>query len=150
MVAGAAGLVLLVLRYGEGLSAPAPGLAGRTITGTGAGTEGVALHLLIALAVVVVVGRLRALVVTALTLAFIGVMFAVVRPLAIRLASQGNTEPTLGDFAVTITSLLVASTVTEVIGVHAIFGAFSALTGVSNGHLFGRESDADSAIAQGD
>jgi Kef-type K+ transport system membrane component KefB len=314
MVAGAVGLVLLVLRYGEGLSAPAPGLAGRTITGPGAGTESVVLHLLIALTVVVVVGRLlgrlfrsvgqppvigevvggvllgpsllgiiapdvynfllppsivsplgifaqlgvvlymflvgldlnsdllrgqlhatvaishasillpfvlgatlalylyprvstsdvafssfalflgiamsitafpvlarivsdlgmsrsplgvlaltcaavddvtawcllalvvgvaqaaagRALVVTALTLAFIGVMFTIVRPLVARLASQGNAEPTFGDFAVIFASLLVASTVTEVIGVHAIFGAF----------LFGAVIPHDSPLAR--
>ncbi|HVH29693.1 MAG TPA: cation:proton antiporter [Vicinamibacterales bacterium] len=314
MVAGAVGLVLLVLRYGEGLSAPAPIVAGPTITGPGAGTEGVALHLLIALTAVVVVGRLlgrlfrsvgqppvigevvggvllgpsllgilapdvynfllppsivsplgifaqlgvvlymflvgldldsdllrgqlhatvaishasivlpfvlgatlalylyprvstndvafssfalflgiamsitafpvlarilsdlgmsrsplgvlaltcaavddvtawcllalvvgvaqaaagRALVVTALTLAFIGVMFTIVRPLVARLASQGNAEPTFGDFAVIIASLLVASTITEVIGVHAIFGAF----------LFGAVIPHDSPLAR--
>ena len=67
----------------------------------------------------------RALLVTVLTLAFIGVMFAVVRPVAAGLVRRsGDRDPTRGAVALTITALLVASLVTEAIGVHAIFGAF--------------------------
>ena len=67
----------------------------------------------------------RALLVTLLTLVFIGVMFAVVRPLAAWLVeASGNREPSRGAVAMTIVALLVASLVAEGIGVHAIFGAF--------------------------
>jgi Kef-type K+ transport system membrane component KefB len=67
----------------------------------------------------------RALLVTALTLAFIAVMFAVVRPLAARLVrASGDRDPSRSAVALTIVALLVASIVAEGIGVHAIFGAF--------------------------
>ena len=56
MVLGAIGLFLLVRRYGETLSAPAPAVPGRTLAA--AGTEDVFFHLLIALAAVIFVGRL--------------------------------------------------------------------------------------------
>jgi Kef-type K+ transport system membrane component KefB len=67
----------------------------------------------------------RALLVIVLTLALIGVMFAVVRPLAARLVRQsGERDPASGVVALTIVALLVASLVAEAIGVHAVFGAF--------------------------
>ena len=67
----------------------------------------------------------RALLVMVLTLAFIGVMFAVVRPIAVRLTrASGDRDPSRGAVALTIVALLVASLVAEAIGVHAIFGAF--------------------------
>lgn len=56
MVLGAIGLFLLVRRYGETLSAPAPAVSGRIVAT--AGTEDVFFHLLIALAAVIFVGRL--------------------------------------------------------------------------------------------
>ena len=58
MIFGAIGLFLLVRRYGETLSAPAPSVPGGLISGAGPGTEDVLLHLLIALTAVVIVGRL--------------------------------------------------------------------------------------------
>ena len=66
-----------------------------------------------------------ALLVTALTLAFIGVMFGAVRPFVARLVrASGDREPSRGIIALTLAALLSATLVTEAIGVHAIFGAF--------------------------
>jgi Kef-type K+ transport system membrane component KefB len=67
----------------------------------------------------------RALLVTALTVAFIGVMFALVRPLAARFVrASGDRDPSRGAVALTIVALLVSALAAEAIGVHAIFGAF--------------------------
>jgi Kef-type K+ transport system membrane component KefB len=93
------------------------------------------------LAVVVGVARASpsdAIVVVALTVAFIGVMFAVVRPVAVRL-TRGHAGDEVSQAAVTWTlaGLLVSAVVAEVIGIHAIFGAF----------LFGAIVPADSPVA---
>ena len=55
---GAIALFLVVRRYGEALSAPAPTVPGRLIAGAGADTPDILLHLLVALTAVVIVGRL--------------------------------------------------------------------------------------------
>jgi len=63
--------------------------------------------------------------VVAMTLAFIAVMFALVRPLAVRVARQvGDRDPPQGTIALTVVAMLAAALATEAIGVHAIFGAF--------------------------
>ena len=60
-----------------------------------------------------------------MTLAFIALMFAVVRPLIARLLrSRGEREVSRGVIAATIAAMLVTALITEAIGVHAIFGAF--------------------------
>ena len=67
----------------------------------------------------------RALLVTVLALAFIGLMFAVVRPLVARLVRlSGGSRSLRGAVALTMVALLMAAIVAETIGVHAIFGAF--------------------------
>jgi Kef-type K+ transport system membrane component KefB len=81
----------------------------------------------------------RALTVIVLTLAFIGIMFAGVRPLAARLIrTTGDRQPEQAAIAAAIAGLLVAALVAEAIGVHAIFGAF----------LFGAVIPHDSRLAQ--
>jgi Kef-type K+ transport system membrane component KefB len=95
------------------------------------------------LAVVVGVARATvsgALTATLLTLAFIAVMFTVVRPVAARLAGRPDqtAEPSLEAITWTMAALLVSAVVAELIGIHAIFGAF----------LFGAILPADSPIAR--
>jgi K+:H+ antiporter len=81
----------------------------------------------------------RALLVTLLTVAFIVLMFAAVRPFVARLVrGSGDRDPARGAIALTIGALLVAALVTEAIGVHAIFGAF----------LFGAVIPHDSGLAR--
>jgi Kef-type K+ transport system membrane component KefB len=65
-----------------------------------------------------------ALLVAALTLGFAGFMLAIARPVAARLARGGDQPPTQGAIAFTLVCVLIAAMTTEVIGVHAIFGAF--------------------------
>lgn len=66
-----------------------------------------------------------ALVVAVLTIGFATVMFAVVRPLAARLvAGLEERNPTQGTVAVVLVGLLMSAWATEVIGIHAVFGAF--------------------------
>jgi len=80
------------------------------------------------LAFVVGVAQARiedALLVTLLALAFIVFMFVVVRPLAKRLARNGQDHPVRGGaVAWTLVAVLFAALTTEAIGIHAIFGAF--------------------------
>jgi len=82
---------------------------------------------LLAFAVGVVNGAAHnAIFVGILTVAFIAVMFLVVKPRFERLAhaTQGGEQPTQRAVSITLISLLVAALGTEAIGVHAIFGAF--------------------------
>jgi Kef-type K+ transport system membrane component KefB len=73
-----------------------------------------------------------------LTVGFVGVMFLLVRPVVARLVS-GSTDRTARDgLAVAIAGLLLSALTTEVIGVHAIFGAF----------LFGAVVPHDSGLAR--
>jgi Kef-type K+ transport system membrane component KefB len=65
-----------------------------------------------------------ALTVVALTLVFIAVMFAVVRPLLARVAGAAEGQWSESYVAVGIVGLLVSALVTEAIGIHALFGAF--------------------------
>jgi Kef-type K+ transport system membrane component KefB len=66
-----------------------------------------------------------ALIVAALTVGFTLVMFAIVRPIAARLvAGLKETNPTQGTLAVVLVGLLMSAWTTEVIGIHAVFGAF--------------------------
>jgi Kef-type K+ transport system membrane component KefB len=60
--------------------------------------------------------------VAALTLAFFAVMFAAVRPLMSRM--EGTQVPNARTVALVLAGLLTAAWTSEVIGVHAIFGAF--------------------------
>ena len=77
---------------------------------------------------------------TLLTVAFIAFMFVVARPVAARLAGRPDqtAEPSLEAITWTLATLLVSAVVAELIGIHAIFGAF----------LFGAILPADSAIAR--
>jgi Kef-type K+ transport system membrane component KefB len=63
---------------------------------------------------------------TGMALAFVGIMFFVVRPLlrraGERVAASGGLTPTLT--AATLLLLILSATVTEIIGIHALFGAF--------------------------
>jgi Kef-type K+ transport system membrane component KefB len=94
------------------------------------------------LAVVVGVARATlggALLAVLLTLAFIAVMFLVVRPIAARLLDGPETEePSHNAVTWTLAALLVSALVAEQIGIHAIFGAF----------IFGAILPAESAIAR--
>jgi Kef-type K+ transport system membrane component KefB len=80
-----------------------------------------------------------ALLVTGLALAFIAVVFVVVRPLAARFVRRYEDRPVpAGVFAMTLVAVLLSALATEAIGVHAVFGAF--LLGVAIPH--------DSAVAR--
>ena len=63
---------------------------------------------------------------TLLAAAFIGVMILAVRPFLARVARRFGTEETLGQAAVAafLVVLLLSALVSEVIGIHALFGAF--------------------------
>jgi Kef-type K+ transport system membrane component KefB len=66
-----------------------------------------------------------ALLVLALTVAFIGLMFFVVRPVAARLLARLDEDRlSRGVIAWVFAALLVCALAAEVIGIHAIFGAF--------------------------
>jgi Kef-type K+ transport system membrane component KefB len=80
-----------------------------------------------------------ALITAVLTLAFIGFMFFVVRPLAARFVGNGGDgEPSRRATTFIFVALLLSALATEAIGVHAIFGAF----------LLGAVIPHDSAIAK--
>jgi len=81
---------------------------------------------LLAFAVGVVNGSARdAVLVGVFTVAFITLMFLVVKPRFERLAAATHGEhPTQRAVGITLVSLLLAALATEAIGVHAIFGAF--------------------------
>ena len=60
-----------------------------------------------------------------MTLAFIALMFTVVRPIAVRVARQvEDRDPSHATIAMVVVAVLTAALATEGIGVHAIFGAF--------------------------
>lgn len=66
-----------------------------------------------------------ALLAEVLTVGFIACMFAIVRPIAMRIAHRfEDRDPPQGVIALTIVATLISALVTEAIGVHAIFGAF--------------------------
>jgi Kef-type K+ transport system membrane component KefB len=80
-----------------------------------------------------------ALLVLVFTVAYVGFMFLVLRPLAGRfLARFDAVRVTQGMVAVVLVALLLSALATEAIGIHAIFGAF----------LLGAIIPHDSAIAQ--
>jgi Kef-type K+ transport system membrane component KefB len=80
------------------------------------------------LAFVVAVNRAAvgaAVTVLALTATFIGFMLLVAQPIAARLlARHREVQPTPAVVSVVFTALLICAIVTELIGIHAIFGAF--------------------------
>ena len=66
-----------------------------------------------------------ALFVAVLTLGFAILMLAVVRPIVARMvAGLEERSPTQGTVAVVLVGLLISAWTTEVIGIHAVFGAF--------------------------
>ena len=65
-----------------------------------------------------------AVVVSLLTVGFIGCMYFIVRPLIARMAAAWDRNPTPGGIAVALVGVLVTALTTEAIGVHAVFGAF--------------------------
>ncbi|MEX2171317.1 MAG: cation:proton antiporter [Pirellulales bacterium] len=67
----------------------------------------------------------QALIVIGLTLAYMGAMFWIVRPLAERMADRYDQGPaTRNKTALVFIAVLLSALATEYIGVHAIFGAF--------------------------
>jgi Kef-type K+ transport system membrane component KefB len=73
------------------------------------------------------------------TLAYMAAMVLIVRPLAARLVQRSSAEPvSRGAAALTFVALLVSALTTDLIGIHAIFGAF----------LLGAIIPHDSAIAR--
>jgi Kef-type K+ transport system membrane component KefB len=65
------------------------------------------------------------LAVSAMTAAFIAVMFLVIRPSVVALVARGkDREPGQAAIAAALIAMLIAALITEAIGVHAIFGAF--------------------------
>jgi Kef-type K+ transport system membrane component KefB len=81
-----------------------------------------------------------AVLVAAMTLAFIAVVFVAIRPLVVRWSRRYDLRgPDSGAIALCLVGALVAALLTEAIGVHAIFGAF--LAGAIVPH--------DSALARG-
>jgi Kef-type K+ transport system membrane component KefB len=92
------------------------------------------------LAFVVGVAQARlgsALFVCILTLAYIGLMFLLVRPLVVRFLPRGD-NLTPGMVAATFVALLASAWLAEAIGIHAVFGAF----------LIGAIIPHDSAVAR--
>jgi Kef-type K+ transport system membrane component KefB len=80
-----------------------------------------------------------AFLVMGLTLAFIGLMVLGVRPMAARwLARVDETRVTPGIIAIVVVALVLSALTTELIGVHAVFGAF----------LLGAVLPHDSAVAR--
>lgn len=65
-----------------------------------------------------------AVVTTALALAYVGVMLLVVRPLLVRVSDRTKLGLSQNLVAVILVGLLASSTITEMIGIHALFGAF--------------------------
>ena len=65
-----------------------------------------------------------ALTIAILTMSFIGFMFIAVRPLAAIMTRYWDRNPSQSGIALTLVGVLLAALTTEVIGVHAIFGAF--------------------------
>jgi Kef-type K+ transport system membrane component KefB len=59
-----------------------------------------------------------------LTLAFVGFMVFVVRPIVARAAKSAERSPPQGTIAFALVAMLVSALATEAIGIHAIFGAF--------------------------
>jgi Kef-type K+ transport system membrane component KefB len=95
---------------------------------TCAAVDDVTAWCLLALVVAIVQARTAgALVTFGLAMMFIGLMFLVVRPLMVRLTlAYGNRgRLTQGLMAVVFVALLLSSWSTDLIGIHAVFGAFA-------------------------
>ncbi len=105
-----------------------------------AATDDVSAWCLLALVVGVAQSKVNeALLVAVLTVAYIGLMFFVIRPLAAKMLpryAQNGLTP--GVMAALLVGVLLSALATEAIGVHAIFGAF----------LFGAVIPHDSRIAR--
>jgi len=93
---------------------------------TCAAVDDVTAWCLLAFVVGVVHGRMESAVMVAITtLGFIGLMFLVVRPIVVRIVpASADRPPTAGRVALALAGLLLSALTTELIGVHAIFGAF--------------------------
>ncbi|MQA30723.1 MAG: cation:proton antiporter [Luteitalea sp.] len=110
-----------------------------TVALTCAAVDDVTAWCLLALVVGVVEASTgMAVVATVLTLAFILLMFAVVRPgIGKALRASDEAEPGHGRIALAVVGMMAAALTTEAIGVHALFGAF----------LFGAVIPHDSRLA---
>ena len=63
--------------------------------------------------------------VAVMTLGYVVVMFTVVRPIAVRMVARLKEQsPTQGTLAFVLVGVLMSAWTTEIIGIHAIFGAF--------------------------
>jgi Kef-type K+ transport system membrane component KefB len=127
--------VLARILTDRGLSKTELGTAALTC----AAVDDVSAWCLLAVSVGIARGTLAAaLSVLGLTALFIAVMVFVARPIAIRLTANASPEPSTGAVTWTLAGVLVSAVVAEVIGIHAIFGAF----------LFGAIVPATSPIAE--
>ncbi len=80
--------------------------------------------LAVVVGIVNVSGATAGLTTTIGAIAYSAVMFGIVRPLLGRIGPRGATSLSPDVVAVTIALVLVSSTVTEAIGIHALFGGF--------------------------
>ena len=70
-------------------------------------------------------GEASALLTSLMTVAFIALMFFVIRPIAVRVSQRWERqEPDRTAVAIALVAMLFSALVTEAIGIHAIFGAF--------------------------
>lgn len=113
--------VLARILTDRGLSKTELGTAALTC----AAVDDVSAWCLLAVSVGIARGTLAAaLSVLGLTALFIAVMVFVARPIAIRLTANASPEPSAGAVTWTLAGLLMSAVVAELIGIHAIFGAF--------------------------
>jgi len=99
-----------------------------TIALTCAGVDDVTAWCLLAFVVSIVQSRLNgAVAMLAMSAAYIAVMLYVVRPIAIRLLRVNGSKDHLarGAMAAVLLTVLLSSLTTELIGIHALFGAFA-------------------------
>lgn len=128
--------VLARILTDRGLSRTELGIAALTCAAVGDLTGWCLLAIVVGMARATVAG---AVVSSALAAVFILVMFAAGRPLAARLTrGPGGERPSIGVMTWTLAGMLLSAVVAELIGIHAIFGAF----------IFGAVLPAESAIAR--
>ena len=128
--------VLARILTDRGLSRTEVGVAALTCAAVDDVTAWCLLAVAVGVARATVSGALMA---TVLTVAFILFMFLVVRPIVVRLTrAREASEPSQGAITWTLLGMLASAITAEVIGIHAIFGAF----------IFGAIVPTGSAVAE--
>ena len=128
--------VLARILTDRGLSRTEVGVAALTCAAVNDVTAWCLLAVAVGVARATVSGALMA---TVLTVAFILFMFLVVRPIAVRLVdAHAASEPSQSAITWTLLGMLASAITAEVIGIHAIFGAF----------IFGAILPTDSPVAE--